>query len=78
MVFTVNFAEDEDIKDEIIQTILENKEGSSKNNKEQSSDLTPIKSALLESNRNTSKFIKKIQEIVDNKNKENIETDREI
>ncbi|KAF9763315.1 hypothetical protein NGRA_1359 [Nosema granulosis] len=34
--------------------------------------LTPIKSALQNSNRDTFKFIKKIQEIVDNKNKENI------
>lgn len=34
--------------------------------------LTPIKTALQNSNRDTSKFIKKIQEIMDNKNKENV------
>lgn len=40
--------------------------------------LTPIKTALHNSNRNTSKFIKKIQEIMDNKNKENVEDERNL
>lgn len=34
--------------------------------------LTPIKSALQKSNRNTFKFLKEIQNIVDNTNKENM------
>lgn len=34
--------------------------------------LTPIKSALQKSNRNTFKFLKEIQNIVDNTNKENL------
>ncbi|EOB13790.1 hypothetical protein NBO_59g0012 [Nosema bombycis CQ1] len=40
--------------------------------------LTPIKTALHNSNRNTSKFIKKIQEIMDNKNKEKVEDERNL
>lgn len=40
--------------------------------------LTPIKSALQNSNRDTSKFIKKIQEIMDNKNKENIDGEKDL